>query len=170
MSLQHAAPPVRSFDRLCHAPFLGAVVGLISPSLVFRRVKDRFENNFPLDDLEKTAVLDIFARRGSIPQIVFAFETLSPNLETQRKLAMRLLDLVSFDYAFVSSPIGSYSSFTGTFSLQFDPSTRELSSAFLTRVGCVIDSLTMDSQIKRLLADAIQDPSNYSLRAGLYEK
>jgi hypothetical protein len=169
MKLRHSDSPVRSFDRLCHTPVVGAVVGLVSPSLVFMRVKARLDCSSTLSDLEKRDVIDVFAKRGTKANVVFAFEKLSPDLDSQRKLALRLLDLVCFEFAHVCS---SYGIFSPCLPLAYSDGgeVKKHSDAFLARTLVEIDPIPMNSHIKEVLKNAISDPINYSLRDALYAK
>ena len=166
MKLQHPASLVRSFDRLCHVSYLGAVVGLVSPSLVFRRVKERLDCGPKLTSLEKRDVIDIFAKRGTYDQIAYALNHLSPDLAAQKKLAIRLLDLISFDFAIVSSP----NPVLGINSVVLDPQTVHICSDFIENKFAYVRSLSFDSDIKAILICAVNDPANYALRSDLYEK
>jgi hypothetical protein len=169
MKLRHSDSPVRSFDRLCHTPFVGAVVGLVSPYLVFRRVNERLDCGSTLSDLEKKDVIDIFAKRGTRDQVKFAFENLSPDLDSQRKLALRWLDLVCFDFAHLCSLSGPLS--PGLPLGYLDDSEKSRSTRlFLAFVMKEVDGISMDQSVKILLKSAIADPINYSLRDAFHAK
>lgn len=170
MKLQHSTPLVRKIDRLCHVPAVGAVVGLVSPHLVFRRVKSRLETDSPLPDLEKQDVIDIFAKRGTKFHVKFAFENLSPDLDSQRKLALRLLDLVCFDFdnIYMSTNVLSPGLPIAEYSLQ--SVVLVPCDSFLLNVSREIVSIPMDMSIKEALKKAVSDPFNYSLRDALHAK